>query len=144
MEENEEKSCYSSNYYGITVLRKYIDMEADYMDKVEKITDDLRQAIVDSTEYKEYISVLRELEKQPNLKRAVDEFRRENFICQNSLDIQDVIAASEELSARYGELIKQPLVARYLMKEMCVNRMIQRVCMTIVESVDMDTDFLLN
>lgn len=113
------------------------------MDRVEKLTEELKKAIVESSPYLEYIKIRKELEKQPNLKRAVDEFRRENFICQNCSENEDVISASEELNKRYEELIRQPLVEKYLMAEMCVNRMIQQACMTIVEDVELDTDCLL-
>ena len=50
------------------------------MNKVEELTEQLKIAILESPEYKEYKSLEDYIKKQPDLKRAVDEFRKLNLM----------------------------------------------------------------
>ena len=119
MEEDEEKSSYSSNYYG-------------------------SKAIKESPEYIEYKRLEAIIDKDPNLKRSIDEFRRQNFDIQNSGKVDDIFAAQEDLNNRYADMRRQDMVNRYLLSEVCLCRMVQDICRTVVETIEFDVDFLNN
>lgn len=112
------------------------------MNRIDELTDELKKAITDSEEYKEFIRLTALIERYPDIKRAVDDYRRENFYVQYSDDVGDVMAATEELSRKFDNVKKQQYVERYLRAELCVCRMVQEVCMDIVSAIDINMDFL--
>ena len=134
MEEDEEKSSYSSNYHGGECLIM--------MNKVELLTEQMKQAILDSDEYRRYVKLNEELKKRPDLKRAVDEFRKQNFYYQYSDDVDDAIGKSEELAKNFAATRSIKLVNDFLVTEMCIDRMIQQICISLVSVMDFDVDFL--
>ena len=58
------------------------------MEKVEELKAELKQAVLDSPEYREYKRLEAEISRDADLKRSVDEFRRQNFEIQYNDDIQ--------------------------------------------------------
>ena len=106
------------------------------MQRIEQLKLELSKAIKESPEYIEY--------KDPNLKRSIDEFRRQNFDIQNSGKVDDIFAAQEDLNNRYEDMRRQDMVNRYLLSEVCLCRMVQDICRTVVETIEFDVDFLNN
>jgi cell fate (sporulation/competence/biofilm development) regulator YlbF (YheA/YmcA/DUF963 family) len=112
------------------------------MSEIEDITNELKRAIVESDEYKEFRRLTEIIEKYPDIRRDVDDYRRENFFYQYSDDVGDVMSATEDLQKRYENVKKQPYVERYLRAEMCVCRMVQEICNELMKAVEFDMDFL--
>ena len=112
------------------------------MSRVEELTKELTEAITDSCEYKRFKEFESEVMKRPDLKRALDDFRRENFRMQYSEDTGDVLSATQELEGHFADIRQQPEVEGYLAAEMELCRMVQEICMSVVEAVDFNMDFL--
>lgn len=112
------------------------------MSRIEELKAELAVAIQESDEYKEYRELAEYIGRYPDLKRQLDEFRRENFYYQTSDDIEDPIGATAQLDERFADIRRLPMVNRYLSAEMCLCRMIQDICMSVVGAVDFDVDFL--
>ena len=112
------------------------------MNKVELLTEQMKQAILDSDEYRRYVKLNEELKKRPDLKRVVDEFRKQNFYYQYSDDVDDAIGKSEELAKNFAATRSIKLVNDFLVTEMCLDRMIQQICISLVSVMDFDVDFL--
>jgi len=112
------------------------------MEKIDELKEELKKAILESDEYKEYKSLEAQIKKNPDLKRAVDELRRQNFEMQYGDTESDMLRASEELNQRFKDIREQDPVNRYLSAEICLCRMIQDICLSVVETVDFDMDFL--
>lgn len=112
------------------------------MHKIEVLKLQLCEAIRNTVEYKEYKRLEAIIDKDPDLRRRVDEFRSQNYSLQHDENIADVFDASNELNQRYADLRKQDAVNRYLTAEICLCRLVQDVCKTVVDSVDFDIDFL--
>lgn len=112
------------------------------MERIDELKEEIKEAILTSDEYKEYKKLDNYIKTKPDLKRAVDEFRRENFRLQYSDDVEDVLSATEDLNRRFEDVRQQTMVNRYLTAEMCLCRMVQDVCLSIVEAIDFDMDFL--
>ena len=112
------------------------------MSQIDTLTEELKKTIIESDEYKEFLRLSEIIDKYPDIKRAVDDYRRENFFFQSSDDVDDVMSATQDLAKRYEDVKKQPFVEQYLRAEMCVCRMIQGICMNIVGAVDFNVDFL--
>ena len=107
------------------------------MQRIEQLKLELSKAIKESPEYIEYKRLEAIIDKDPNLKRSIDEFRRQNFDIQNSGKVED-------LNNRYADMRRQDMVNRYLLSEVCLCRMVQDICRTVVETIEFDVDFLNN
>lgn len=62
--------------------------------------------------------------------------------CNILKDTGDVLSATQELEGQFADIRKQPEVEGYLAAEMELCRMVQEICMSIVEAVDFNMDFL--
>ena len=112
------------------------------MQRIDELKLELRKAILESEEYKEYKRLEAIIMRNPELKRNIDEFRRQNFELQNSSDVQDIFSATNELNERYAFMRNQDSVNRYLTAEICLCRRVQDICRSVVDVVDMNLDFL--
>lgn len=112
------------------------------MGKIEELTAELKQAVLESEEYREYKRLEVEISRNADLRRAVDEFRRQNFEIQYNDEIQDIDQNVSQLEARYADIRNQGVVKNYLAAEICLCRLVQDICVSIVDVLDFDVDFL--
>lgn len=112
------------------------------MQKIDDLTLQIGEAIRNSDEYIEYKRLEKIIDMDPNLRRLVDDFRKENFELQNNEEIEDMLEASAELNRRYADMRARRMVNRYLTSEICLCRLVEDVCRAVVDAVDFDTDFL--
>lgn len=112
------------------------------MGKIEELKAELKQAVLDSDEYREYKRLEVEVSKNANLKRAIDEFRRQNFEIQYNDEIQDIEENISQLEAKYTDIRNMGLAKSYFAAELCLCRLVQDICVSIVDVVDFDVDFL--
>lgn len=112
------------------------------MTRVESITAELAQAVLDSEEYRNYLKCSDELKKNADLYRQVNEMRRSNFDIQNNADAGDVFEAAENLRKQYQELRQIAGVRDFLNAEMSLGRMIQGIYRTVVKDICFDLDWL--
>ncbi|MGN0318995.1 MAG: YlbF family regulator [Lachnospira sp.] len=112
------------------------------MHKIEELKLQLCDAIRNTVEYKEYKRLEAIINKDPDLRRHVDEFRLQNFAIQTDENVVDLFDATNELNQRYADLRKQETVNRYLSAEICLCRLVQDICKTVVDAIDFDVDFI--
>lgn len=119
----------------------YVGMEFG-MEKIEALKAELKQAVLESNEYREYKRLETEISRDADLKRSVDEFRRQNFEIQYNDEIQDIEQSVSQLEARFTDIRNQGLVKNYLAAEICLCRLVQDICVSVVDVLDFDVDFL--
>lgn len=112
------------------------------MKGIDEIKKELGDAILNSEEYKEYQELQKEIDRNPDLKRVIDEYRRRHFALQYDDNIEDKFMATQNLSKEYEEFNSQILVRKYLDAEICLCRQIQDICMFVAGIVDFNMDFL--
>ncbi|MDO5403608.1 MAG: YlbF family regulator [Eubacteriales bacterium] len=112
------------------------------MQDMDDLKEQLRKAIQSSNEYVEYKRLESIIKRNPDLKRQIDEFRRQNFEIQNSEQCEDILQLTENLNAQYKDMRSQDTVNRYLNAEVCLCRLLQDLCFTVVDAVDFELDFL--
>ena len=78
------------------------------------------------------------LNKNPELAERVQRFRAENFRLQNEEGQKDVLAKAEQLSRESEELRSFPEVKAYLDAELALCRMMQKICRTLTDGVEMN------
>jgi cell fate (sporulation/competence/biofilm development) regulator YlbF (YheA/YmcA/DUF963 family) len=105
---------------------------------IEDIVEELKRAIMNSSEYKEFQEAGRELNKTPDLRRQMDAARRELFKAQTSDDGGN----PEDVYRKYKELLQQRPAFQYRNAEVRLSRLIQQVCRDLVRDLNFDTSFL--
>ena len=85
--------------------------------------------------YKDFKKQEEILNKNPELAERVQRFRAENFRLQNEEGQKDVLAKAEQLSR---ELRSFPEVNAYLDAELALCRMMQKICRTLTDGVEMN------
>lgn len=108
---------------------------------IEK-ADILASAIADSGEYKEYISLLKNIQTEPDLYARFNEYRKKSFEIQVSSDV-DAVNQLENLRGEFSELLANSKVSRVLSAEQVFCKMMRQINAKIMESIDeMDVSFL--
>ena len=127
------KGIYAQRFY--IILRSWTGAKRDIEFSVKELRDMLQLGDKNKTFNSFETNIL---------KRSIDEFRRQNFDIQNSGKVDDIFAAQEDLNNRYADMRRQDMVNRYLLSEVCLCRMVQDICRTVVETIEFDVDFLNN
>lgn len=144
MEAYKAQSDDFADYYGSIITYFLVKQEGlvitKMRDNVEIYTTSLIHAIRDSKEYREFNSAKKALADKPNLKEQIVEFRKENFVLQNTNNSENLFQKVEEFRKKKDEFLKNPLVAEYLRCELAMCRMLQKISLSVVESIDLELE----
>lgn len=110
------------------------------MNKMEKCTEDLIRCIIESDEYRQFCELRDKVREEPELRRQINDFRLHVFETQNSQELLDMYQEQNRLCNDYEEFRKNPLVNGFLLAELRVCRMVQKITGEIVGAVDLDSD----
>lgn len=110
------------------------------MGEIRDCTKALIQAILDSKEYRKFNDLKEEVQKDPELRRQINEFRLHVFEIQNSQNPLDMFDEQQRISRKYEEFRKNPLVNEFLLAELSVCRILQKVTGEVANAIDLDTD----
>lgn len=113
---------------------------------IDKCTQKLKEAILKSDEYKEYLHCLEALKREPQLYDKVNYIRRRTFYVNNNSDLGEEQYANEvmQYSAEYDELKANEIARAFLDAELVVCRIIQDINYRLVEELDLDISFMEN
>lgn len=103
-------------------------------DEVTKCTEALVHAIVESEEYQSYRKYEDELDRMPELKEQIDEFRIRNFNMQRQEGV-DLFEAVDQLEREYEQLRRDSFANAYLEAELSLCRMLQNVQKALAENL---------
>ncbi len=109
-------------------------------DNVDIYTKALIRVIQDSREYRDFCAAKRKLDKMPELKKQIHEYRMQTYRLQNFSDEESLYDNVQEFNTQYAQFRKNPLVNAYLSSELAVCRMIQKISANIVDAVDLELD----
>lgn len=112
------------------------------MDGINRNIHMLIQSVRKSSVYKEYRFQEEILNRNPELAERVRQFRADNFRLQNEEDRSNMFHLAEVLSRESEELRRIPQVNAYLDAELDLCRMLQRICRTLTEGIEMDIPLL--
>lgn len=136
MEENEAESDDFAYYNG--------SIGIGYMDDVTRCLGALVEALKECTVYKDYEKAKMNIKDFPEIKKQIDEFRKKNFILQNSKEDKDLYQEIIIMQKEYGEFMKMPIVADYLNSELGVCRILQKINQDLMNEVDVEIDDFAN
>ena len=107
------------------------------MDEITKSINALLAAVKDSEEYRTYKEQEEILSRNPELRKRVDQFRSNNFKLQNEANRDELFSVVEQLSRESKELRRIPEVNAFLDAELALCKLMQRICRTLTEGIDM-------
>ena len=107
------------------------------MADIDEAIENFIASLKDTDIYREYVSALEELNKAPDLKRRVDDFRRRNYNFQQSDEI-DLNEYDQFRSEFVGFRASDQRVDAFLDAELALCRMIQDVSYRITEALDFE------
>ena len=108
------------------------------MSEIEHEIQILIEAVKASATYKEYDRQKELLKADEELKRQVDEYRKENFLLQNASDDGHLEERMEQFSEKYADFVEMPKVSAFLDAEVNLCRMMQELSERIVASLDFE------
>lgn len=100
---------------------------------------DLKQAIQESEEYKQYEAVKEKIKSNPQLEKNLQDFKAKQIEMQASqmMGQQMDQAVMAQIQSLYGILMTDPLAAEYMQCEMRFSMMINDVFQILSEVVDL-------
>lgn len=108
------------------------------MTEVEQAIENLLSVIRQTEEYENFRYQLNKINQQPELRRQVDEFRKENFALQNDTPEDQMLQKSEEFEEKYQTFRENPLVNDFLTAETAFCRRMQEITLKITEGVQFE------
>ena len=108
------------------------------MNEIKDCIDTLLAAIQNSEEYQEFVKYKEELEQDPELLERVNAFRGNNFRLQNEANRDELFRGTEQLNRESRELRKIPQVNAFLDAELALCKLMQKICKTLTEGIDLD------
>ena len=112
------------------------------MRDIDRLKNELAEAVKNSEEYTNFIRYKRLLNENPALERSVNELRQQTFKFQNEDVTSDSFEEIGDIRRRFEYVHSQDLANDFLKAELCLCRMVQDICNTIVEDIDFNLDFL--
>lgn len=108
------------------------------MTEVRKSLDELKAAIQNSDPVVRYQKARAEVRQYPEKHARLQEFRKKNYLLQNSSEQIDLFVELDRLEQEYIDLYKDPLISEYLASEVAVCRIIQQASREIIECIDFE------
>ena len=106
------------------------------MYEIKEDTESLIEAIKKSSVYREYDKQRKKINKDPELKRRINEYRVEVFRLQNSNE--DVSRQMEELVDRNADFLEDSTVSAFLDADSSLCKMLQQITDRIIKSIDFE------
>lgn len=87
------------------------------MSQIEDVMDGLMTAIRNSEEFIRYQAIKEKVHGFPKLESQITEFRKKNYLLQNSQGTVDLYEETDRMENEYREFRKNPMVSEYLAAE---------------------------
>lgn len=132
MEENQEKTYDITNNYGSVTDMNIAMLDEELFLSVKNLVDTIKN----TDEYKEFQFQKEKINKFPELKARIDEFRKKNYELQNSGQSANLMEDAERLQMENADLFENPLSADFLQAELDFCRMMQDVNACITDGIE--------
>ena len=106
------------------------------MSQIEDAMDGLMTAIRNSEEFIRYQAIKEKVHGFPKLESQITEFRKKNYLLQNSQGTVDLYEETE-----YQEFRKNPMVSEYLAAENALCKIVQQINWTLIEGLEFEVGF---
>ena len=110
-------------------------------ENVRTKAEELKTAVLDSEEYRNYDMYRRLLNETPELKARVNEFREANVLIQVGCEKRR-FAEMQELADGYNDILTNSVAREFLNSELILCKMIQQLSAIILDDIELELDFL--
>ncbi len=100
--------------------------------------DDFIRVFGESEEFKRYQAAHLAVKQYPDKYKKLQEFRKKNYLMQNSKESVDLFAESERLMKEYEDLYYDPVVREFMDAEVAVCRIVQIVNREMITCMDLE------
>lgn len=107
---------------------------------IEKATDSFVETIKNTETYKRYAYEKEKLERLPELKRKIDDYRKRLYEFQNSENQDQLFDQVDRLEEEGASFRANPLVSDFLAAELAFCRMMQEIYTKITAEVNFDME----
>lgn len=111
------------------------------MSQIEDAMDGLMAAIRNSEEFIRYQAIKEEVHGFPKLESQITEFRKKNYLLQNSQGTVDLYEETDRMENEYREFRKNPMVSEYLAAENALCKIVQQINWTLIEGLEFEVGF---
>jgi cell fate (sporulation/competence/biofilm development) regulator YlbF (YheA/YmcA/DUF963 family) len=111
---------------------------SEEMNEIDKNIEALIASIKISDVYEEYKKQEALLLQEPDLFKRVNQFRENNFRMQEEANSENLFHIVDQVEQESSQLRKIPEVNAYLDAELALCKLMQRICRTLTEAVEMD------
>ena len=110
--------------------------------EIEIKTQELLDLIRNSDVYIRYQKELEELKKDKETYEKINIYRRKNLALQVLEDPESSYEKLEELYTEYKDILRKPLVARYMMTEQSICKIMRDLQNRVFDGIDLDISYL--
>ena len=106
-----------------------------------ELSRQLNACIKDSDVYKNYQYCKDKLRQKPEKLQQLMEFRKKNYLLQNSQATVDLYEETDRMENEYREFRKNPMVSEYLAAENALCKIVQQINWTLIEGLEFEVGF---
>ena len=106
-----------------------------------ELSRQLNACIKDSDVYKNYQYCKDKLRQKPEKFQQLMEFRKKNYLLQNSQGTVDLYEETDRMENEYREFRKNPMVSEYLAAENALCKIVQQINWTLIEGLEFEVGF---
>ena len=111
------------------------------MSQIDDALKQLMTAIRTSEEFIRYQTIKEKVHGFPELENQINEFRKKNYLLQNSQGTVDLYEETDRMEDEYREFRKNPMVAEFLNAENALCKVVQQINWTLIEGLEFEVGF---
>lgn len=138
MERDEAKADDYSDYNGSISVRSIGRNGEKRMERVQKATAELIDAVENSKEYVRYLEARQEMRRYPALKKKADAFCLRRYEMQGGGG--NIFQEGDALAQEYAYLLDDSLVLEYLNAENAFCRLLRDINWQLLQTLDFEVD----
>ena len=114
------------------------ETKAETKTEIKDSLQALLDAIQNSDAFKRYQQARTQIHQYPEKAKMLHEFRRKNFVLQNTKEPIDLFSETDRLEHEYSDFRKDPVIAEFLSAEVAVCRIVQKINLDIIACLDFE------
>ena len=108
------------------------------MTEIKTNIDRMVDMIKDCAEFRRYRDISSKVQEYPEKKKRLFEFRRKNYLLQNSEEQIDLFSESDRLMKEYQDVYNDPMLREFLEAEVKVCRIVQQVNEELIRCLEFE------
>ena len=100
--------------------------------------DDLIVSLENCEDFKRYKAACTQVRMHPEKEQRLQEFRKKNYLLQNSRESVDLFAETDRLEKEYADVYRDPMLQEFLSAEVAVCRIVQQVNREMINCLDFE------